>query len=142
MCSGRGNESSLSINTTPSIFFSDKMAESMKEELNLKEIDIKEEISIQETIPPSSIVEDTCTVYLQEEILPSSPIEDACTVYLQETILPSSTVEDTYTVYLQEDVGIDTTQIKGKPLRKPIIYSSIMNIYLSQDIFVHTFVLL
>ena len=39
----------------------------MNEEMEKKEIDIKEEISIQEAILPSSTVEDTCTVYLQEE---------------------------------------------------------------------------
>ena len=47
--------------------FPDRMTESMKEELNLNEIEIKEEISIQEEIRPSSTVEDTYTVYLQEE---------------------------------------------------------------------------
>ena len=43
------------------------MTESVKEEPDRKEIDKKEEISIQEEILPSSTVEDTCTVYLQEE---------------------------------------------------------------------------
>ena len=52
-------------------------------------------------------------------------------ISIQEEILPSSTVEDTCTVYLQEeDVGMDATEIKGKHLRKLIMYSSIMNIYL------------
>ena len=52
-------------------------------------------------------------------------------ISIQEEILPSSTVEDTCTVYLQEeDVGMDATEIKGKHLRKLIIYSFIMNIYL------------
>ena len=46
-----------------------RMAESTKEELDMEEIDIKEEISIQEEILLSSTVEDTCTVYLQEEDL-------------------------------------------------------------------------
>ena len=43
------------------------MAESLKEELDIVKIDIKEEISFQEAILASSSVEDTCTVYLQEE---------------------------------------------------------------------------
>ena len=52
-------------------------------------------------------------------------------ISIQEEILSSSTVEDTCTVYLQEeDVGMDATEIKGKHLRKLIIYSFIMNIYL------------
>ena len=59
-------------------------------------------------------------------------------ISIQEEILPSSTVEDTCTVYLQEeDVGMDATEIKGKQWRNPIIYSFIMNIYLSlnKDLF-------
>ena len=48
-------------------YIPDRMAESVKEEPDIKEIDKKEEISIQEEILPSSTVEDTCTVYLQEE---------------------------------------------------------------------------
>ena len=78
------------------------MAKSVKEEPDIKKIDKKEEISIQEDILPSSTVEDTCTVYLQEE-----------------------------------DVGMDATEIKGKQWRNPIIYSFIMNIYLSlnKDLF-------
>ena len=46
---------------TPSLF-SDRMAEIIKEELDLEEFEIKEEIVfIREDILPSSIVEDTCT---------------------------------------------------------------------------------
>ena len=59
-------------------------------------------------------------------------------ISIQKEILPSSTVEDTCTVYLQEeDVGMDATEIKGKQWRNPIIYSFIMNIYLSlnKDLF-------
>ena len=41
------------------------MAESLKEEPDIKEIDTNRENSIQ--ILPSSTVEDTCTVYLQDE---------------------------------------------------------------------------
>ena len=48
-------------------YIPDRMAESVKEEPDIEEIDKKEEISIQEEILPSSTVEDTCTVYLQEE---------------------------------------------------------------------------
>ena len=43
------------------------MAESLKEEPDIKENDKKEKNSIQEAIFPSSALEDACTVYLQEE---------------------------------------------------------------------------
>ena len=46
--------------------FSDRMAETIKEELNKEEFEIKEEIvSIKEEIIPSSTVEDTCNVNLK-----------------------------------------------------------------------------
>ena len=46
-------------------FFSDRMAEAIKEELNIEEFEIKEEIvSIKEEILPFSTVEDTFTVNL------------------------------------------------------------------------------
>ena len=51
------------------------MAESVKEEPDIKEIDNKEGISIQEEIIPSSAVEDTCTVYVQEEDVGMDAIE-------------------------------------------------------------------
>ena len=44
------------------------MAEMSKEELNIEEFEIKEEIvSFKEEILPSSTVEDTCTVNIKEE---------------------------------------------------------------------------
>ena len=44
------------------IYFSDRMAEIIKEELNTDEFEIKEEIvSTKEEILPSSTEEDTCT---------------------------------------------------------------------------------
>ena len=44
------------------------MAESIKEEMDIKKNDIKQEIfSPQDHILPSSTVEDTCTVYVKEE---------------------------------------------------------------------------
>ena len=47
--------------------FSDRMAETIKEELNKEEFEIKEEIvSIKEEILPSSAVEDTCTINLKK----------------------------------------------------------------------------
>ena len=43
------------------------MAEIIKEDLNMEEFEIKEEIvSIKEEILPSSTVEDTCTVNLKK----------------------------------------------------------------------------
>ena len=48
--------------------FSDRMAKFIKEELNIEEFEIKEEIvSFQEEILPSSTVEDTCTVNLHKD---------------------------------------------------------------------------
>ena len=44
------------------------MAKFIKEELNIKEFEIKEEIvSFQEEILPSSTVDDTCTVNLHKD---------------------------------------------------------------------------
>ena len=70
------------------------MVEIIKEELDVEEFQIKEEI-----------------VFIKEEILPSSSVEDSCTVNLHKDDikmeyrkiqgkLPSSTVEDTCTVNL------------------------------------------
>ena len=44
---------------------SERMAEIIKEELEMKNIEIKEEIL--EEMLPSSTVEDICTVYIKEE---------------------------------------------------------------------------
>ena len=41
------------------------MAENVKDEIKMENIEIKEEI--QEEIPPSSTVEDLCTVFIKEE---------------------------------------------------------------------------
>ena len=50
--------------------FPDRMAKIIKEELNIEEFEIKEEIvSFQEEILPSSTVEDACTVNLHEDDL-------------------------------------------------------------------------
>ena len=74
------------------------MSERMKEEVNVKEIVIKEEkVFIQKENIPSSTVEDTCTVYVQEELPPSCTVEETCTVYVQE-----------------EDVKMEYVEIKGK----------------------------
>ena len=79
-------------------FIPDRKAEKMKEELNVKEIVINEEI-----------------VFIQKDILPISTVEDTCTVYVQEEIPPSCTVEETCTVYVQEeDVKMEDVEIKGK----------------------------
>ena len=50
------------------MYFSDRMAETIEEELNLEEFEIKEEIiSFKEEILPSSTVDDTCTVNLHKD---------------------------------------------------------------------------
>ena len=50
------------------MYFSDRMAEIFKEELNIEEFEIKEEIvSNKEEILPSSTVEDTCKDDLKKE---------------------------------------------------------------------------
>ena len=60
-----------SLQSEPKKIIPDRTAESIEEELDIAEIAIKEELtSIQEVIlpsftVPSSIVEDTCTVYVQ-----------------------------------------------------------------------------
>ena len=60
--------SSISLNKL--VHFSDRMAKFIKEELNIEEFEIKEEIvSFQEEILPSSTVEDTCTVNLHKDDL-------------------------------------------------------------------------
>ena len=46
------------------------MAEMSKEELNIEEFEIKEEIvSFKEEILPSSTVEDTCTVNINKDVI-------------------------------------------------------------------------
>ena len=51
-----------------SIYFPDKMAEILKEELNIEEFEIKEElVSIKEEILPFSTIQDTCTVNLNKD---------------------------------------------------------------------------
>ena len=46
----------------------DLMAEAIKEEINLEEFEMKEEtVFKEEESPPSSTVENTCTVYVQGE---------------------------------------------------------------------------
>ena len=56
-------------------------------------------------------------VSIQEDTLPSSIVEDTCTVYKQKDTFPYSTVDDTFTVYKQEeDAQMEFTEIKGKHL--------------------------
>jgi len=44
------------------------MAEAIKEEINLEEFEMKEEtVFKEEKSPPSSTVENTCTIYVQGE---------------------------------------------------------------------------
>jgi len=46
----------------------DLMAEAIKEEINLEEFEMKEEtVFKEEKSPPSSTVENTCTIYVQGE---------------------------------------------------------------------------
>jgi len=50
------------------MYFSDKMAEIIKEDLNIEDFETKEElISFKEPILPSSTVEDTYTVNLHKD---------------------------------------------------------------------------
>ncbi|XP_023344017.1 uncharacterized protein LOC111713403 [Eurytemora carolleeae] len=63
----------------------DLMAEAIKEEINLEEFEMKEEtVFKEEKSPPSSTVENTCTIYVQGE-------EDICTVYVQGEVKPEFT---------------------------------------------------
>ena len=50
------------------MYFSDRMTETIKEEIDLEEFEIKEEIiSFKKEILPSSTVEDTCAVNLLKD---------------------------------------------------------------------------
>ena len=101
------------------------MAESVKEEPDIKEIDKKEEISIQEDILPSSTVEDTCTVYLQEEDVGMDATEIKGKHWRNPIIYSF--------IYIFIYIYIQTLE--------KTYYSSTMNIYLSlnNDPFEHTF---
>jgi len=52
------------------MYFSDRMAEIIKEELNMEDFEIKEEtISFKEEILPSSTEDNTCTVNLHKDVI-------------------------------------------------------------------------
>ena len=85
------------------------MAETIKEEIKLKEFETKED-----------------TVFKEDKLLPSSTVEDPCSVYIQrgeikveecelkeEMISIKEEVEDTCTVYVQGDVKMENTEIQG-----------------------------
>ena len=90
------------------------MAETIIEGINLEEFEMKEETVFKEEILPSSIVEDTCSVYTQREEIKNeecevveemgSTVEDTCTLYVQDTC--TVYVEDTCSVYVQDTCSV------------------------------------
>ena len=99
------------------------MAETIIEGINLEEFEMKEETVFNEEILPSSILEDTCSVYTQREEIKKeecevneemgsikdetntySTVEDTCTVYVQDTC--TVYVEDTCTVYVEDTCSV------------------------------------
>ena len=90
------------------------MAETIIEGINLEEFEMKEETVFKEEILPSSIVEDTCSVYTQREEMKNeecevveemgSTVEDTCTLYVQDTC--TVYVEDTCSVYVQDTCSV------------------------------------
>ena len=88
------------------------MAEAIKEEINLEEFEMKEEtVFKEEESPPSSTVENTCTVYVQGEGIKEEELKEI--VNIKDKVITPSTVENTCTVYVQGDVKMENTRILG-----------------------------
>ena len=93
------------------------MAETIKEENNVKEFEINEETVFKEELLPSSTVENTCSVYIHGEGIKKEECElKKEMIYIKEKVLIPSTVEDTCTVYIQGDVKMENTGIQGNIL--------------------------
>ena len=78
------------------------MVETIKEDINLEEFEMKEETVFREEILLSSTVENTCSVYIQGEGIKveGCELKDEM-VYIKDKVI-TPTVEDTCTVYVQE----------------------------------------
>ena len=95
------------------------MAETIEEEINLEEFEMKEEtVFKEEEILLSSTVENICTVYVQGEGIKEEECElKKEIVYIKDKVITPSTVENTCTVYVQgEKVTMENSGIQGKHL--------------------------
>ena len=124
------------------------MAETIIEVINLEEFEMKEETVFNEEILPSSIVEDTYSVYTQrveikkeecevnEEM--GSTVEDTCTVYVQDTCTLyvedtcSVYVQDTCSVYVQGGVKMENAGNQGN--NSIIIFLNIFKYYIVEEL--------
>ena len=124
------------------------MAETIIEGINLEEFEMKEETVFKEEILPSSIVEDTCSVYTQREEIKNeecevneemgSTVEDTCTVYVQDTCTVyvedtcSVYVQDTCSVYVQGGVKMENAGNQGN--NSIIIFLNIFRYYIVEEL--------
>ncbi len=89
------------------------MAETIEEEINLEEFEMKEEtVFKEEEILLSSSVENMCSVYIQGEGIKEEELKEEI-VYIKDKVITPSTVENTCTVYVQGDVKMENTRILG-----------------------------
>ena len=124
------------------------MAETIIEGINLEEFEMKEETVFKEEILPSSIVEDTCSVYTQREEIKNeecevneemgSTVEDTCTVYVQDTC--TVYVEDTCSVYVQDTCslyvqgGVKMENAGNQGNNSIIIFLNIFRYYIVEEL--------
>ena len=124
------------------------MAETIIEGINLEEFEMKEETVFNEEILPSSIVEDTYSVYTQREEIKKeecevneemgSTVEDTCTVYVQDTCTLyvedtcSVYVQDTCSVYVQGGVKMENAGNQGN--NSIIIFLNIFKYYIVEEL--------
>ena len=133
------------------------MAETIIEVINLEEFEMKEETVFNEEILPSSIVEDTYSVYTQREEIKKeecevneemgsikdetntySTVEDTCTVYVQDTCTVyvedtcSVYVQDTCSVYVQGGVKMENAGNQGN--NSIIIFLNIFKYYIVEEL--------
>ena len=92
------------------------MTETIKEEINLGEFEMKEEkVFKEEELLSSSTVRNTCSVYIHGEDVKEEQFDlKEEVVYVKDEVIIPSTVQDTCTVYVQrEDVKMENTGIQG-----------------------------
>ena len=100
----------------------DRMAESIKEEINHEEFEMKEETVFKGELFLSSTVGNTCSVNIHGEGIKKEECEmKEEMVSIKDEVITSSTVEntctveDTCTVYVKgEDIKMENTEIQGK----------------------------
>ena len=95
------------------------MAETIKEEINLVEFEMKEEtVFMEEELLSSSTVMEPCTVYIQGEEIKVEECElKEEMVSIKEKVITPSTVEDTCTVYVQgEEIKMESAGNQGNDL--------------------------